>query len=291
MFHEESYKRQSEGFSEDLTDAARKKISASWFDKNSADYWRHARAYAVGGMLRGERWLTVGDGRFGLDAIRLQEAGAPHVLATDLTETLLKESKARGLIQAYSVENAEHLSFADKTFDYVFCKEAFHHFPRPAIALYEMLRVARKGVILVEPNDRIHAPVRIAKAAIKTLLGRGQHMDKDAYEEDGNYVFSISRREMEKIALGINLPQVAFRPLNDFYAPGLEFAPLDSSEGRKMRSRIAGRDMLCRLGLDSAANLMAGLFHQPLAAPERAALEATGWDVIDLPRNPHHPAQ
>jgi SAM-dependent methyltransferase len=294
LFQEVSYRRHAEGFGTDLTDPGRRKISDSWFDRSTADFWRHARSYAVAGLLGGvpgERWLTVGDGRFGLDAIRLKEQGVGDVLPSDLTEILLKESRERGLISNYSVENAERLSFPNGSFDYVFCKEAYHHFPRPLIALYEMLRVSRKGVILIEPNDRLHSQVRIWRGTLKALLGRGQHMDQNSYEEDGNYVFSISERELEKVAMGINLPQLAFKGLNDHYAPGLEFEAMTSAPAKKMLRHIRVRDMLCRIGLDHPALLMACLFHKSLEPDRRRQMESAGWHIVDLPRNPYHPKE
>ncbi len=58
---------------------------------------------------------------------------------------LLGKGSELGFIGEYSAQNAESLSFASNSFDYVFCKDAMHHCPRPVIALYEMLRVARGG--------------------------------------------------------------------------------------------------------------------------------------------------
>ena len=69
-----------------------------------------------------------------------------YIAATDIAEVLLKEAKEEGYIKAYSKENAESLSFADNEFDFVFCKESYHHFPRPMIALYEILRVVKRGL-------------------------------------------------------------------------------------------------------------------------------------------------
>ena len=40
--------------------------------------------------------------------------------------------KQRQQIDDYSVENAERLSFADHQFDFAFCREAYHHMPRPS---------------------------------------------------------------------------------------------------------------------------------------------------------------
>jgi SAM-dependent methyltransferase len=291
MFQHMSYERHSQGFDADLVDPNRINIANSWFDTSTADYWRNARGYEIANFLggdSGERWLTVGDGRFGLDAIRLSERGVESVLPTNLTDSLLKAAKERGLISDYRVENAESLSFPDSSFDYVFCKDSYHHFPRPMIALYEMLRVAKKGVILIEPNDRVHAPIRMTKDILNFVVGKNLHPDHKAYEGDGNYIFTISRREIEKVALGLNIPQVAFKGLCDYYVPGLEFESPRSSLGRKMRRYISIRDALCRLRLDGHSILMAAIFHIPLSDDARSSMEASGWKVLDLPRNPYH---
>ena len=160
-FLEYSYQKHAENFAKDLVDENRIRISESWFNENTADYWRHDRAYECVDHLLSENpeasWITVGDGRWGLDSIRIKKKGFSHVLPTDISEPLLKAAKDRGYISEYAVENSERLSFVDGAFDYVFCKESLHHFPRPYLALYEMLRVARRAVFCIEPND--HAGV------------------------------------------------------------------------------------------------------------------------------------
>ena len=99
------------------------------------------------------KWLTVGDGRFGSDAMKLIEYGATNVLCTDLDDYLIKYSAKKKEINNYKKENAENLTFSDNEFDFVLCKESYHHFPRPMLALTEMFRVAKIGVILIEPRD------------------------------------------------------------------------------------------------------------------------------------------
>ena len=41
---------------------------------------------------------------------------------------------------------------ADNSVDFVQCKESFHHFPRPMVSFYEMMRVARYGVLCASPS-------------------------------------------------------------------------------------------------------------------------------------------
>lgn len=51
-----------------------------------------------------------------------------------------------------AVGDAENLQFEDDSFDYAFCGNLLHHLEDPTIAVREMRRIARKNVILIEPN-------------------------------------------------------------------------------------------------------------------------------------------
>ncbi len=186
--------------------------AAAWLKSGTINYWRFERMYRLADpllqSLPGSEWLTVGDGRYGMDAQYLNAHGA-RALATDISDKLLDEAKSAGLIADYRKENAESLSFDDGSFDFVLCKESYHHFPRPMKALHEMLRVCRRGVIMIEPNDQVivdgYVPAlsRMVKDGIKRMLGRSTHYHH--FESGGNYVYAISRREMEKVALGMGL--------------------------------------------------------------------------------------
>src|SRR5262245_21245291 len=261
-FSEQSYSRQASHFDRDLTDEKRIATSRTWFKKETADYWRHSRMYEAVDCFKVEReskWLTVGDGRFGLDSIRIREKGFANVTPYDISEALLKRSKEEGRIRHYRVENAESLSFESDEFDYVFCKESYHHFPQPLNALYEMLRVARKAVILVEPNDVCDSPFTRLKHGLKSVIRGGTHPDAGNYEESGNYIYSVSKRELEKVALGLNLAGIATKGLSDCFVEGCEFAPASwkSPIYRKIRIRCALRSGMSRLRLHKFPLLMA----------------------------------
>lgn len=318
-FIQQHYARHATHFENDLVDEERKRISASWFDETTADYWRHSRAYECAQILAGgdtdSTWLTVGDGRWGLDSIRIRKKGFSSVMATDISEALLSAAREKGLIDEYAVENAERLSFPDNSFDYVFCKEALHHFPRPYVALYEMIRVARKAVFIIEPNDTYDVVLPVKQAAPRLgrktriiaglrLLLRGippegpQEEEKRPpvvynpadWETSGNYVYAISRREIEKIALGLNLPQTIVKGLNDHYVKGCEFEPADensSSVFRELVSVIRGKDELCRTGKSDSNLIMAGFFIEQLNDEMKRSFSDAGWDIADLPRNPY----
>lgn len=269
----------------------------TWLEKDTVDAWRHGRMYgaALDAFLAVDpaaKWLTLGDGRWGNDARYILERGG-EALATDISGLLLEEALHEGLIPAFRRENAEALSFGDDEFDYVFCKESYHHFPRPMLACYEMLRVARKAVILFEPNDPAigacsirHALYRLARRLLRRP-DSGRHI----FEESGNYVFTISRREMEKVALGANLSVVAFTGLNDAYVAGVELEKLATNGPlqRSVRRSIATQDLLCRLGVTDYKYLAVALFKASPSSATQEALAARGHEVVFLPENPYAP--
>jgi len=63
------------------------------------------------------------------------------------------------------VGDAEHLPFEDDSFDIVFCGNLLHHLEDPLIAVREMKRVARKHVLLIEPN--VQNPLMMAFGILK----------------------------------------------------------------------------------------------------------------------------
>lgn len=99
------------------------------------------------GAPQGWTALEVGAGN-GYFSARLDEHFA--LTALDFSDTMLAQNplpearKIRGL--------AESLPFEDDAFDVVFCGNLLHHLPEPLDAVAEMARVARRRVVLVEPN-------------------------------------------------------------------------------------------------------------------------------------------
>jgi len=240
--------------------------------------------------------VTIGDGRFGLDSIKLKKLEPSlRVLPTDIAPLLLQQAKDKNIIDDFQVENAERLSFSDNHFDFSFCIEAYHHFPRPFIALYEMIRISRKAVILIEPNDIF--PKKIPrklfdffKNPFSGIFKNGsKHPEHLHFEEAGNYVFTISKREIEKVAIGLQLPVVAFYYFNDYYEKGVEFE-MQSTRSRlfrKVKLKIKLSNLKCWLGLSNPGNMIAILFKEKPKVFARHALEEAGFEVIDLPENPH----
>ena len=293
------------------------RIAQSWLDDSTVDAWRHRRMLScIDGILQthpGSKWLTVGDGRYAYETrYLLRMDPTAQVTSTDISGIFLEESLQRGLIQQYQTENCEALSFADKSFDYVLCKETFHHLVRPYIALYEMLRVCRSAVILIEPNEgRLAAeqlrkygqmengyiPLKYMVRSVLRKMGvipllrrlRGYAAEpappdlSQEFEPVGNFVYSISEREMEKVALGIGLPAIAFRSMNDYYEEGVEFEKADESSAlfKKVKSNILKSDS------SGKNNILCTIFFCEEASPELIRnVAAKKVEYRKLPRSP-----
>jgi len=245
----------------------------------------------------GTSWLTIGDGRYGSDAHYLIQKGF-KVMATDISDVALKIGFEKGFIKQYQKENAEHLSFIDKEFDYCVCKESLHHFPRPYEAIYEMLRVCRKGIVLMEPCDmyifttsrQILFRLIVEKLSrfrfFKKFLGE---IKRHTYEDAGNYVYKISRREIEKVALGLNLHYLAFKDYN----MSSEFGAVDEKIGpnapgyKRIKRKIKVFETLSKFKFSQPTNICVIIFTGQPSKETIESLRKDLYEVIKLPENPY----
>ena len=260
----------------------------SMLNHNTINRWRYERFYkCLDPLLEAypeSTWLTVGDFYYGTDAQYLKSKGHQAV-ASDIDDRFLIKGKEIGYIDEFSKENVEALSFEDESFDFVLCKETFHHLPRPYVGLYEMLRVSKIGVVLLEPFERnINAtlPMIFFEWLLKKIKGEMNNM----YEPSGNYKYSLSKREIEKIALGLNLPYVAFRYLNDYYKDGLgmETKGKDDKLVNSIKRQIYFRDILWKFKLFPPTFLVSIIFKKEI---QNSFKENSGFKLIKLSRNPY----
>lgn len=249
--------------------------STVWVDENNYDYWRHKRMYSLVNNLivANDKWLTIGDG-MGTDAHYLTSKGIKHVLATDISIARLKYAKnSFRYINQYKEENAEKLSFDDESFDYVMCKESLHHFPRPLIAVYEMLRVAKKGIVLIEPND------------VKAFKDRRY---VNHFESVGNYIYALSIREIEKITCALNMPAYAYKGFDDVYLSAGGSISMDS---RNIRVKLCQiflylLNMATKIGVRESSLMGVIIFKTRLKDDLLKKLSMDDFSVVVNKKNP-----
>jgi SAM-dependent methyltransferase len=96
---------------------------------------------------RGLRVLEIGCG-IGTDGAQFARAGADYT-GVDLTDAAIELAKKRfeffGLEGNFRVADAEHLDFADESFDLVYSHGVLHHTPDIAAAVREIHRVLKPG--------------------------------------------------------------------------------------------------------------------------------------------------
>lgn len=244
---------------------------------------------------RNKIWLTVGDYN-GFEANYLLQRGQ-QVTASDISDAVLREANAEGLIKDYSKQNVERLTFEDESFDFVICKEAFHHFPRAYLGLYEMIRVSRIATIMVtEPIDILSKMsvllfVKNVLDRIDPLLINRFWKNRFSWETVGNYVFKVSVREIEKVAMGIGLPCIAFKHYTNYAShqqvDGLLDVPLNKSVYGSIRRKLALRSFVSSIGIVPHGSICCILFKELPNETLKQTLKKRGFVTLQLPTNPY----
>ncbi|EDM36063.1 hypothetical protein PBAL39_23687 [Pedobacter sp. BAL39] len=299
MFHERSYDQHKEWYNHKFPTEAAK---ASFYQQkkkrqaDSAASWLQQLFFnCIDPLLKREgSWLTVGDA-YGFDAAYVLRKGS-KAIATDLNGDFLHVAKVQGLISTFAIANAESLFFEDQSFDYVLCKESYHHFPRPYAAVYEMIRVAVKAVIIIEPQDPVtKMPLLLWLVNLTSscyLLQRKIWKNRFSFEPVGNFVYKVSEREFEKTAAGLNLPAVAFRKINpNFYTPDVEVMKADRGKIAFLYLYLKKRllDLLTKIGVIPGQVLSTIIFKTEPDQQTIAELKKGGYKVVHIPENPYSP--
>jgi SAM-dependent methyltransferase len=152
----------------------------------------------LGSSIQGSNVLIVCCGS-GMDAEYAVRSGA-RVVALDISSGCLDRASVRaqrhGLNYALVRGDAENLPFRDGSFDYAFVHDGLHHLPTPELALTEMARVARLGIMVTEPAD-----ANVTKVLIRSGLMK-------PYEEAGNYVVRFHPQQLATLCRSLGFDRV-----------------------------------------------------------------------------------
>ncbi len=115
------------------------------------------------GRVDGWTALTVCGGS-GMDAEFLARAGA-LVISSDLSLGAARRARERASRHAVSIfpitADVEHLPFKDASVDLVYVHDGLHHLEEPSAGMAEMLRVARRAVIISEPAQAVATSIGV----------------------------------------------------------------------------------------------------------------------------------
>ena len=284
--HEKSYILHSQSEVETARNGC---LPPSFTNPDNVGAWRHSRALEMFKPFivahPHATWLTIGDGHFGMDAYYLHGLGV-DVLASSLTDSTLKVAADNGYIKKFDSVNAEQIKFEDDHFNYVLCKEAYHHFPRPAIAFYEMFRVAKDALVLIEPYE---GPARmldiIKEPAKKMLWGKDETIH---FEPCGNYIYRVNPKQMGKKLAAMGYTAIAHKTFNDIYLPRYGKSKCGFSVGYLMtRLVLLLLDLLCAVRLMNPALVGIFCFKKEPSPSQQSALKKCGFKLTQLPVNPY----
>lgn len=138
-------------------------------------------------LVEEKRWLVGGCGS-GTDLRYLTELFDARWTAIDISSSAVDAAQTAFPGATIQIADLEQLPFPDDEFDVAFVAATLHHLPRPMVGLYELLRVSRGAVILIEPNDSW-------LTRLATRLGAAHE-----YEEAGNYVYRLAASDVRRVA-------------------------------------------------------------------------------------------
>ena len=174
-----------------------------------------------GWMAPDDHVLVVAGGH--ADRAVLLAAGLRRVTISNLDERMDGGSYAP---YAWSFQDAEALGFPDDAFDVCVVHQGLHHCRSPHRGLLEMYRVARRGLVMFEPQDT-------ALTRLGVRLGVGQRYELAAVADNGlrwggvqntdvpNFVYRWTEREVRKALASYDPTRdPAVRVFHDLRVPG-----------------------------------------------------------------------
>jgi len=126
----------------------------------------------------------------GIDAHYLKKYYKPaKICFTDIHVQAMEKTQSNFDKELFVLADNQRLSFKDNSFDYAFIAASLHHLKEPVRGLYELLRVAKEGLMVIEPNDSW-----LTRFFVKLGLASEYEVDH------GNYVYRFNKRDVAKIS-------------------------------------------------------------------------------------------
>jgi ubiquinone/menaquinone biosynthesis C-methylase UbiE len=94
-------------------------------------------------------------GGVGGEGTLLANSGFTDVTVSDFSASALRICEERDPRLQTRFMNAEGMEAPDNSYDLALVQDGLHHLPRPVLGFTEMLRVARRAVVVIEPHAGI----------------------------------------------------------------------------------------------------------------------------------------
>ncbi|MGZ3943571.1 MAG: class I SAM-dependent methyltransferase [Mucilaginibacter sp.] len=131
------------------------------------------------------KWkINIVCGGVGGEGIFFIKKGFTDVTVSDISENSLKICNHLEPKITTVVLNGEDTGLPDNAYDLVVVQDGLHHLPRPTTGFTEMLRIAKKGVIVIEPYY----------SSVGDLMGT----EWEVHGDSTNYVYRWNRMMIEQ---------------------------------------------------------------------------------------------
>src|SRR5258708_8902250 len=221
----------------------------------------------------GAKLLDVARGP-GYVAAEAARRGA-EAIGTDIAKDMVSEARRRFAGTKFEVADAEHLHYADASFDAVTCAFGMLHFPRPGKAVTEAYRVLRR-------NGRFAFSVWCgpAKAKVLALIAESvqQHADGSVAPPAGPGLFALSDPWiLTALMEAASFTDVRIDELPCFYAPAAPSGLFDMMRKSMVRATYVYEALL----LAQKSGRMARSAARTILQPRRPVKNGTRARIND----------
>lgn len=130
-----------------------------------------------------------------------------NLFVSDFTKDMLENREYMKLFESINTKeiNMTSIPFEDNSFDFCTTSASLHHCSKPHLALLEMYRISKKGVIFVEGRDSLLSKfltkVGILEEYEYSSIDENQDQNKGGMDGTTipNYVYKWTEREVEKL--------------------------------------------------------------------------------------------
>lgn len=184
-------------------------------------------------------------GGVGGEGTFLRKAGFGDVTVSDFSFEALQRCRRFDPALKTLLVDAERMELPESSYDIILVQDGLHHLSRPVLGFTEMLRVARKAVVVIEPHTG--------------LVGR---LAGTQWEKQGaalNYVFRWNRLLLEQCTRSYLLSTDARILVDRLWDHGAVMARSVGRLPRRMRLPAARALYAASRGISPAGNMMVGV--------------------------------
>lgn len=184
-------------------------------------------------------------GGVGGEGLFFKKNGFADVTVSDISEnSLLICNQFDPTIKTIML-NGESLDVPEGSYDLVVVQDGLHHLPRPVSGFTEMLRVAKKAVVVIEPYD----------STIGNLMGTEWEVQGDAI----NYVYRWDRNSITQAVKSYQLKSYKQIKVLRFWDHGFKVSKLAEKFPKSMRLTVAKTVYAIFWPFSAAGNMMVAI--------------------------------